>query len=51
MSQSEADEKERQKKMLTQQYAMSSFLSIPTNNNPSVIIERLIKNRNLVFCH
>jgi hypothetical protein len=37
ISQSEAEEKERQKKMLTQKYAMSSFLSAPTNNTPPVI--------------
>ncbi|CAF4447286.1 unnamed protein product, partial [Adineta steineri] len=34
ISQSEAEEKERQKKQLTQKYAMSSFLSAPTNNDP-----------------
>jgi hypothetical protein len=38
MSQSEAEEKERQKKLLTQKYAMSSFLSAPVNNNLSVRI-------------
>jgi len=43
MSQSEAEEKERQKKMLTQKYAMSSFLSTPANNPPSVIRKYLIK--------
>ena len=42
MSQSEAEEKERQKKMLTQKYAMSSFLSAPVNNNSSVRISDLI---------
>jgi hypothetical protein len=43
MSQSEAEEKERQKKMLTQKYAMSSFLSAPANtNNPPVIIPDLV---------
>ncbi len=43
MSQSEAEEKERQKKMLTQKYAMSSFLSAPTNNNAPVIQKEQIK--------
>jgi growth factor-regulated tyrosine kinase substrate len=39
MSQSEADEKERQKKMLTQKYAMSSFLSAPANDPPLSVPE------------
>jgi hypothetical protein len=45
ISQSEAEEKERQKKMLTQKYAMSSFLSAPTNNNPPVKTKQMILYR------
>jgi hypothetical protein len=49
MSQSEAEEKERQKKMLTQKYAMSSFLSAPTNNNAPVNTEGTDKILHLKF--
>lgn len=43
LSQSEADEKERQKKLLTQRYAMSNIQSPPTPLGSAPIADQVLK--------